>query len=141
MNENNENVPNTETTHQCESGTCNHETNQAVDQPTIVTSSKGLPEFNVHPAEATMPVEQPRKAFPSLTAKDMRILRENGYERAKEKFHNIYLIRNMKTGKIAELHAASAFHAAKLLNWNPKRTQLLMQREDGKAPVTPEPKG
>ena len=97
---------------------------------------KRMKEFDVHPAEMNQQPEQPRKQFAVLDQKDMRRLTSNSYDQVKEKFKNVYLIRNIKTGKIAEIHAASAVHAANLLKWNPKKVQLLMAREDGKAPVT-----
>jgi hypothetical protein len=98
-----------------------------------------MKELDIHPAEA-MPLPQPKKQFAVLNQKDIRKLTFNGYEKAKEKFPNVYLLRNKKTGKIAELHAASPLHAAKMLGWNPKKTQVLIAREAGKEPVVPEVK-
>ena len=111
----------------------------AIPAEAVTTTRKKMPEFDMHPAEM-LPNEQPRKQFAILSEKDNRRLKTNGYDKAKEKFKNVYLIRNLKTGKIAELHAASSYHAAMMLGWNPKKVQLLMAHEPGKAPVTPEPK-
>jgi hypothetical protein len=95
--------------------------------------------LDIHPADS-QPVKPSTKSFAVLDAKDIRRLNSKNYEELSKKFENVYLVRHKKTGKIAEIHAASAVHAATLLGWNPKKTQVLIAREKGKEPVVPEPK-
>jgi len=85
-----------------------------------------------HPSEPSL-----RQAAPPemLNERDMRRLAFNGYDKAKKKFQNTYLLQNKKNGKIAEIKAASTVHACTLLGWNPKKVRLIAFHEpDGKTP-------
>jgi hypothetical protein len=63
--------------------------------------------------------------IPPLGERDHRNLVRNGYEKAKEKFPDVYVIRNGRTGQVAELHACSTVHAANLIGWRPRQVFLL----------------
>lgn len=65
----------------------------------------------------------------SLSDKDQAKLKFNNYEKIKNNFKTTFIIFNTKTGKIAEIKAASVVHAANLLGWRVRQVKLLDQFE------------
>jgi len=67
-----------------------------------------------------------------LTNKDLQHLKENNYNSVISKFDKKFIIRNKRTGQIAELYAASSFHAANLIGWRPRQIELIEIKENKK---------
>ncbi len=57
--------------------------------------------------------------------KDARSLKKSRYEKNREKYKTTYIIRNIVTKSIAEIRAASSFHACKTIGWKPNQTRLM----------------
>ena len=81
-----------------------------------------LPGLHPPPPEAPPP--------PVLDERDYKKLSNNRYEDAKGKFKTVFVIQHVKTGKVAELKAASSIHAAKMLGWRPRQTKLIKSYEE-----------
>ena len=60
-----------------------------------------------------------------LYPKDVRSLKRHKYDVIAERFYKGYVIRNTKTGQIVELRAASACHAATMINWRHRQVEVL----------------
>ena len=74
-------------------------------------------------------VQKPSKRQPrSIDEKDVRRLNTNGYEEKSKRFNTAFVLMHNKTGKLAELWAASSVHACTMLHWNPKHATLLRIR-------------
>jgi len=57
---------------------------------------------------------------------EMNRLKNNGYRQDYgDDSWKTYVIRNKKTGKIAEIRAASPVHACGLIGWRPRHTVVL----------------
>lgn len=76
-------------------------------------------------------------ATPVMTEKDVKNLVRSKYSELRGKFKTAFVIQNTKTGVIAELKAASSFHACNLIGWKPQHTRLIETKEadDGKQPA------
>ena len=87
-------------------------TNEAKDYQEKVAEDKGK--------------KKAKKNAPTpLTDKDQKKLAQNHYEQKKDRFPQIFVIEHKKTGKVVELHAASAYHAANLIGWRPRHVRLV----------------
>jgi len=84
--------------------------------------------------ENVMPVAPPPPAEPEpdpvLDERDYRKLARGNYEKAKENFKTVFVIQHVKTRKIAELKAASAIHAARMIGWRPRQVRLIKSYEE-----------
>lgn len=60
-----------------------------------------------------------------LYPKDVRSLKQHKYDVIAERFDKGYVIRNTKTGQIVELRAATACHAATMINWRHRQVEVL----------------
>ena len=72
--------------------------------------------------------EKPRNAV--INADEMRHLKNNGYgKESGDKSWKTYVIKNKRSGKIAELRAASPLHASKLIGWRARHTTVLETKD------------
>jgi len=75
--------------------------------------------------------EQPQEP-PPLTRKEMKALKRSCYEEKimnNSRFKKAYLIKNIKTGQIVEIRAASSFHACNIIGWKVNRVRILSEKE------------
>jgi len=63
-----------------------------------------------------------------LSKKEMKKLKNNGYEKASAKYDKVFVIKNKRTGMIVELKAASAYQASGFIGWRPRHTILLKEK-------------
>lgn len=68
---------------------------------------------------------------PPLGYKEMRSLKRARYEYIMNdpKYKKAYLLKNKKTGQMAEIRAASSFHACNIIGWKVNRVHLIGERE------------
>lgn len=71
------------------------------------------------------PKQEKVEEIPPLLQKDFKALKRSRYEEIHHRFNTAYVIKNKKTGQIAEIRAASAVHAANLIGWRPNRVKLI----------------
>lgn len=71
-----------------------------------------------------------RKQDAVLNENEMKRLKNSGYgkDTARESWKT-YVIRNKRSGKIAELRAASPLHAAKMIGWRRRHVTVLEEKE------------
>lgn len=80
---------------------------------------------------------QPQTPQFYLSKREINSLKANKYEEAIKRFKKSYVIRNKKTGMIAELRAATPFHACTMIGWKERHCQLL-ETIDHDKPVEPQ---
>ena len=85
-------------------------------------------EVKLPAAEGQSQVKSASRQPRSIDEKDVRRLNTNGYEEKSKRFNTAFVLMHNKTGKLAELWAASSVHACTMLRWNPKHTTLLRTR-------------
>lgn len=66
--------------------------------------------------------------LPMLDFKDMKNLKKSKYETLSSKWKKAYVLQH-KSGKIAELKAASALHACKLIGWRHRHVKVLEEKD------------
>ena len=71
---------------------------------------------------ATKTDEKPTQ---QITWKEVKTLKNSGYFNLKDKYSLAYVLKNRKTGAIAEIQAASTVHACKFIGWRPHQVELL----------------
>jgi len=105
------------------------ETSVQVDK---AKSNLPLPNDNVQevkpPNTNTVDTTDTKEEIMPLTEKEMRALHVAGYEEkiAKNpKFKKVYLIKNRKTHQMAEIRAASSYHACTIIGWRPNNVVVL----------------
>ena len=59
-----------------------------------------------------------------LDYRDHKNLSKNKYDEVRKKFKNVYVLRH-RSGKVAELNAASPLHACKLIGWRPRHVKVV----------------
>lgn len=59
--------------------------------------------------------------------KDKINLKKSRYIDKKNSYKNVYILQNVKTGKIVELNASSAFQACKFVGWKPNKVKILSE--------------
>ena len=67
-----------------------------------------------------------------LTYKEMKALKRSRYETNimnNSKFKKAYVIQNIKTGQVAEIRAASSFHACNIIGWKVNKVILISEKE------------
>jgi len=113
----------------------------ATEKPALVISdaTAGTASLELKiPSKSVKPVKPAKPAPRMIDQHDLNRLKVAGYMEASEKYDTAYVILHHKTGKIAELWAASSIHACTMLGWNPKRVTLLRSRKREKPlPVAP----
>jgi len=63
--------------------------------------------------------------IPPLTYKEARALKKARYDKVAPKFNTAYLLKNIRTGQIVELRAASSTHACNIIGWKPRKVRVL----------------
>lgn len=68
---------------------------------------------------------------PPLGYREMKYLKRANYEKivANPKFTHSYLLQNKRTGQMAEIKAASAYHACNIIGWKANKVQVIMKKE------------
>ena len=106
------------------------EDSQAVSETTVEDNSNGGSDkglmMETPNTKNTKKVEIEEN--PPLTHKEMKALKRSRYEEVRHRFNTAYVIKNIRTGQVAEIRAASAFHAANLIGWRPNRVRVLEQK-------------
>ena len=70
-----------------------------------------------------------RKQDAVLNEAEMKRLKNSGYGKdTGDESWKTYVIRNKRNGKIAELRAASAVHAARMIGWRPRHITVLEEK-------------
>ena len=67
-----------------------------------------------------------------ITYRDMKALKKSRYQDKIANnpiFKNLYVIKNTKSVKVAEVRAASSFHACKIMGWKPNQDILVKETE------------
>jgi hypothetical protein len=59
-----------------------------------------------------------------LGIRDIKALKRNKYDDVKNNFNQVFVLKH-KTGKIAQLQAASDAHACTLIGWRPRQCKLI----------------
>jgi len=103
------------TTEHVHDETCNHE-HQTVTSEIVVEEPK-----------------EEKKAVP-LGYREAKYLKKARYDKIAPKFNTAYVLKNIKTNQIAEIRAASSFHACNLIGWNKNKVVVVSES------VIPEPK-
>ena len=75
------------------------------------------------PDPKTKKKEVPQDA--PLTWKEERSLKKARYNEIFPRFKTAYVLRNKRTGQIAEIRAASSYHACKIIGWKSTKVQVL----------------
>lgn len=70
--------------------------------------------------------------IPLLDEKDMRNLKKSKYEALSSKWTKVYILQH-KSGKVAELKAASPLHACKMIGWRHRHVKILSEKDVVKA--------
>ena len=63
-----------------------------------------------------------------LTYKEFKALKKANYNQIAPKFNKSFLIKNIKTGQIVEIRAASSYHACNIIGWRPRRVKVLEEK-------------
>jgi hypothetical protein len=101
---------------------------QTID--TATTTASGIEIVN-HPLKPrTLPHEQEKENAP-LTFKEMKAMQKAGYEKIVEdkKFTKMFVLKNIKTNQIAEIRAASSFHACNIIGWKANKVVVIQEKE------------
>lgn len=85
-----------------------------------------------HPKETKETKEtQEETKTPPLTYKEMKALKRARYEDKimfNPMFKKAYLLQNIKTGQVAEIRAASSFHACNIIGWKVNKVRLISEK-------------
>jgi hypothetical protein len=76
--------------------------------------------------------ETKKEEIPPLTYKEMKYLKRSRYETDvmnNPKFKKAYLLKNIRTGQMAEIRAASSFHACNIIGWKANRVNVISEKE------------
>jgi hypothetical protein len=69
--------------------------------------------------------QEEKQEIPPLTQRELKYLKRAKYDEIAGKFKKAFVLKNRRTGQIAEIRAASAFHACNILGWKPNRAALI----------------
>lgn len=61
----------------------------------------------------------------NFSEKDYKKLKNSKYFEIKDKYKTAFIIKNKKTGAIAEIRAASEIHACSIIGWRIKNTKFI----------------
>jgi hypothetical protein len=61
----------------------------------------------------------------NLTRNDFKALMRTKYFELKDKYKKAYILKNKKTGVVAEIQASSATHACSFIGWRPKNVTII----------------
>ena len=64
---------------------------------------------------------------PSLTRRDYQSLKKSKYSDVFKKYDKSFVLKNKKTGAIAEIRGVNAFHACKFIGWKPQQVKVLSE--------------
>ena len=79
----------------------------------------------IQAAEKQKEEEGKEKGPPPLTWKEIKSLKRNRYFDIKDKYNKAFVLQNKRTNQIAEIQAASSFHACKIIGWKSNRTKVI----------------
>jgi len=82
--------------------------------------------------------EEEKEEVPPLTMREMKYLKRARYGEIAGKFNKAFVLKNRRTGQIAEIRAVSSFHACNIIGWKPNRV-VLLETKDIEKEKTPEP--
>ena len=97
-----------------------NKTVEETEEEITVSSGKKKPKKQI--IELSEPQEIP------LTYKELKSLKKARYDEIAPKFKNVFVLKNKKTGQIAEIRAASSFHACNIIGWRKNRVQVIQER-------------
>lgn len=60
-----------------------------------------------------------------LTWREGRALKKAKYDKIASKFNTAFVLKNKKTGQVAEVRAASSFHACNIIGWKPNKVKVI----------------
>jgi len=104
-----------------------------VKEGTVTTASgEEVKHVVVKPTDIkSLPHEREKETAP-LTFKEMKALKKSNYEKIEEekKFKTTFVLKNKKTNQVAEIRAASSFHACSLIGWRPNKVIVLKEKQD-----------
>ena len=89
-------------------------------------------EIVVAPKEEAKETKEVKEEQPApLTYKEMKSLQKARYEDIAKnpRFKKAYLLKNNKTGQMAEIRAASSFHACNIIGWKANKVTVLKETE------------
>ncbi len=90
---------------------------------------------DVVPQPVESKVDSPKEEaqeIPPLTFKEMRALKRSRYEDTimnNPYFKKSYVLLNIRTGQMAEIRAASSFHACNIIGWKVRHVLLVMEKD------------
>lgn len=71
------------------------------------------------------------KEIPPLTIREMKALKRSRYEDIKDKYDTAFVLRNKKTGQIAEIRAISSYQACKIIGWKSNEVRVIEKKQVG----------
>lgn len=80
--------------------------------------------------------EVKEEEVPPITTKELKALGRAKYDEIRQKFDNIYVLRNKRTKQVVELVAASSVHACKIIGWRPRLVEVIETKVKEKEVVT-----
>jgi len=109
----------------------------------LVTSEQNLTdvvEIKNEMEEAVMPdaampkptdstVLQKEQSLNYIGLKEFKSLKRMKYAEKKGQFDKVFVLKNRKTGAIAEIEATTSFQACKFIGWKPKQVVLLETKD------------
>jgi hypothetical protein len=99
-------------------------TQRSKDIPAVTYSGHEAQELPPVTATVTDQLEE-EEEIPPLTYKEARALKKAKYHEVAPKFNTAYLLKNIRTGQIVELRAASSAHACNIIGWKPRKVRVL----------------
>lgn len=119
----------------------------SIDEPAKITSEIKVQEFSnsetatseptkevtdivIKPTDSTG-VKEETKEIPPLTFKEMKALKRSRYQESimnNSMFKKSYVLFNKKTGQMAEIRAASSFHACNIIGWKKNQVRLIKEK-------------
>jgi len=118
-------------------GTVKEEEVVNISQPSVVvvddTSAATITKEDLEERGLMVPdPKKKKKGVPQdapLTWKEERALKKARYNEIFPKFKKAYVLRNKRTGQIAEIRAASSFHACNIIGWKMRKVEVLEIKE------------
>jgi hypothetical protein len=98
----------------------------------VSEESKENMDVVITPKDSKDSKEEEKPEIPPLTYKEMKYLKRSRYETDvmnNPKFKKAYLLKNIRTGQMAEIRAASSFHACNIIGWKVNRVVVMSEKD------------
>ncbi len=106
---------------------------QCQEQPTAENVESSAPTIDVKPnIDMDKIINDVTSNKPSVNmslSREMKNLKKNNYEEIRHKFPKSFTLKNIKTGQVVEINAASSLHACNLVRWRPRHVRIIESNE------------